>query len=285
MSPRGPLRRQNPASATGLQEQVLPANQTNAGGGTRTRTGIALRCLRPLRLPFRHSGDHPPTRVASRLTAGGHSYLSMRQRAPDHFGGRGATPPVPTSPAIPTVRKALGVSRREIVATRTLAPIASSQGPSRAHTRSLHHISSTGGRNSAQIRCATHVDLVSEETVSAPTETSSTVLPPIASESNAASDSPVIARAVDSASRTAPGFVVSPGCAAAPGPSRHSCSTDLVDRSVAQPPGHHGEQRGPVGVQTGRRSPVLPAPRFPHRDGFGGTAPLPRRPGAACTMT
>ena len=27
-----------------------------AGGGTRTRMGLALRCLRPLRLPFRHSG-------------------------------------------------------------------------------------------------------------------------------------------------------------------------------------------------------------------------------------
>ena len=31
-------------------------NDVNAGGGTRTRTGTTLRCLRPLRLPFRHSG-------------------------------------------------------------------------------------------------------------------------------------------------------------------------------------------------------------------------------------
>ena len=31
----------------GPSEQELPANQPNAGGGIRTRTGIALRCLSP----------------------------------------------------------------------------------------------------------------------------------------------------------------------------------------------------------------------------------------------
>ena len=43
-------------------------NGPNAGGGTRTRTGIALRCLRPLRLPFRHSGPEPTLAAPSRPT-------------------------------------------------------------------------------------------------------------------------------------------------------------------------------------------------------------------------
>ena len=45
---KGALRRPEMDLTDGPSEQELPANPPNAGGGTRTRTGIALRCLRDL---------------------------------------------------------------------------------------------------------------------------------------------------------------------------------------------------------------------------------------------
>jgi hypothetical protein len=50
-----------------------------AGGGTRTRMGIALRCLRPLRLPFRHSGQLRRTQGQYRASPGGY-YVSTGPR-------------------------------------------------------------------------------------------------------------------------------------------------------------------------------------------------------------
>ena len=100
------------------------ARGDNAGGGTRTRTGIALRCLRPLRLPFRHSGD---------------------QCLPAHGSGcRGR-------------ELALNLPRptRKSIAPAVLAR--PQKIPNLTQRPSRHHMSSTEGRNSDQIRLATRI--------------------------------------------------------------------------------------------------------------------------------